>query len=231
MSQRIPAALARIEADLHGDDEDRFSAACDRLDELAEPSWVPRLYELLDDPVTRIPVIPTLVQFEGFRAFEPIRRAMHAELEEGNDADGFLEMLSEAMAADREAAEPALRALLAAPTARDRADGANLWLELDTPDGAARLLPLIDDPSPEVRLEVAGALEICAGEDAAAFVGLVRLTRDADEDVRRTAESVLANCPAPTSFEDVRPLLRGLSADVRRAVEDAIRRAAGSDEG
>lgn len=221
--------LEQIEADVMGEDIDRFRHACERLDALADASWVPRLYELLAIPETRGPVLSALVRLEGFRAFEPIRRAMHAELDEGNDADGFPETLADAMAADRDAAEPALRALLASDVDRDRADGANLWPEVGSPAGVAPLLALLDDPSSEVRAEVAGALPCFAGEDAGAFVSLVRLTLDADESVRVSAESGLADCPAPGSFDDVRPLLRGCPVDVRDAVEDAIRRAADAD--
>jgi hypothetical protein len=219
-----PTDLESLIADVRGEDMGRFEAAVEVLERVTDRTWLPRLYELLDDEdiVVRGAVRWPVAIMDGLRAMPAILTALERDLADGADGDGYLETMEFILEANPADGASLLQSWILDPAAKKRQHAAWLWPVLGERLPIDPLLAAAADRDAGVREDVVGSLESYPEEPRAREAVFARL-EDPEPKIGDLAACILAYMGDPRAEAALRARLLRCLPSSKSLLEDALR--------
>ena len=167
--------------------------ASEELYKLADPSRIPELYRLMNNPsfFVREAAAAPLAELEGAKALHAMLTALERGHQDGHDNDGLLNTVTGLLEANAETCRLVLLGMLGSDNKLDREHAAWAWgyiCAIASPD------PLLDllrtETNVSVRVDAIGSLASFSGDERV-FQLLMTAAHDADQEVRLSAISSL----------------------------------------
>lgn len=168
---------------------DDMVRAIDELEKEVDPSWLPELRsELVNGPgfFVREGVAPAVIKLDGLSALPLLLEAQRCGTAENHDNDGMSAMIADLIERDRAASYAVIRPMLQDKDPGVRSSAAWALGYVAEVAKAAELIPLVSDPSAEVRSAALGSLPSFPKTEEV-FAVLTRALDDRAESVRISA--------------------------------------------
>ncbi|MDG3007269.1 HEAT repeat domain-containing protein [Paludisphaera mucosa] len=163
-----------------------------------------------------------LINLEGLRALPLLLEALRRGSEEGHDNDTLAFEVTELVEMEKAEAAPLLLDLLRSDRPELRAQAAWLLGYLDDTVDPGPLIEAVNDPSPDVRAEAAGALSSFPWRPGV-LEAMLSLLDDPDEGVRVSSASALGYLGERRAVPALLGALNDPSAEVRRFARHSLK--------